>query len=293
MKIIRMFRVEKIASFDSPELQPYATMKRPLEHERQGIFVAEGTKVVQRLLESRFTVISVVLPEKWLEDFRPLLEARPESVTVYLAEKKLLETLTGFSMFQGVLAVGKIPPPVSLNDILSKNQKPLLFVAVDALTNAENLGALVRNCVAFGVQALIVGETSSSPFLRRAVRNSMGTIFQLPIIELAKLGLRHKFKTKPHATNLTLPECLKELRRRDVHCIAAHPHTDKKFLSQADFTGDCCLVFGSEGDGLSPAVLEACDEAVAIPMPPTVDSLNVGAAAAVFLYEVTRQREHP
>ena len=64
----------------------------------------------------------------------------------------------------------------------------------------------------------------------------------------------------------------------------------QKFLSQADFSGDCCIVFGSEGDGISAAVLEACDEAVAIPMPPTVDSLNVGAAAAVFLYEVARQR---
>ena len=285
-----MLRVEKISSFDLPELQPYATMRRPAEQERQGIFVAEGTKVVQRLLESRFTVVSVVLPDKWLDDFHRLLEARPEPITVYLAEKKTLETLTGFSMFQGVLAVGKVPPPVSFDDILSKNQKPLLFVAVDALTNAENLGALVRNCVAFGVQALIVGETSSSPFLRRAVRNSMGTIFQLPVIELAKLGLRHRFKTRPHATQMSLAEGLKELRARGVRCIAAHPHTDKKFLSQADFSGDCCLVFGSEGDGITPVVLEACDEAVAIPMPPTVDSLNVGAAAAVFLYEAARQR---
>ena len=285
-----MFRVEKISTFDLPELQPYATMRRPAEQERQGIFVAEGTKVVQRLLASRFTVVSVVLPEKYLDDFRPLLEPRPEPITVYLAEKKLLESLTGFSMFQGVLAVGKISPPVSLDDLLSQDQKPLLLVAVDALTNAENLGALVRNCVAFGVQALIVGETCSSPFLRRAVRNSMGTIFQLPVVELAKLGLRHRFKTKPHVTSQTLVECLKELRQRGVRCIAAHPHTDKILLSQADFSGDCCLVFGSEGDGISPAVLAACDEAVAIPMPPAVDSLNVGAAAAVFLYEAARQR---
>lgn len=282
--------IQKISSFDAPELQPYATMKRPWEHERQGIFVAEGTKVVQRLLESRFAVVSVVLPGKWLDDFRPLLETRPEPIIVYLAEKKLLETLTGFSMFQGVLAVARIPPPVSLDEIVSNSPKPLLLVAVDALTNAENLGALVRNCVAFGVQALIVSETSSSPFLRRAVRNSMGTIFQLPVVELAKLGLRHRFKTRPHATQLTLAECLKALRAGGIRCIAAHPHTDKKFLGQANLSGDCCLVFGSEGDGITPVVLEACDEAVAIPMAPAVDSLNVGAAAAVFLYEVARQR---
>jgi tRNA G18 (ribose-2'-O)-methylase SpoU len=285
-----MFTVNHIASLDLPELQPYATMRRPLEQERQGIFVAEGEKVVRRLLESRFEVVSVLLPEKHLESFRLLLTARPENLKVFLAEKKLLEQLVGFSMYQGVLAVGKIPLPASLDDILQDSRKPLMLVAVDGLTNAENLGALVRNCVAFGAQSLIVGETSSSPFLRRAVRNSMGTIFQLPVIELAKLGQRHQFTTKPHDTKLTLAECLKELRSRGVRCVAAHPHTDGKFLSRADFSGDCCIVFGSEGDGISPAVLESCDEAVAIPMPPTVDSLNVGAAAAVFLYEASRQR---
>jgi tRNA G18 (ribose-2'-O)-methylase SpoU len=286
-----MFRTEKIYSLDLPELAPYRTMRRPLEHERDGIFVAEGTKVVRRLLESSFAVVSVLLPEKHLEDFRPLLEARREYLNVYLADKQLLEQLIGFSMYQGVLAVGKIPPPATLDEILNKSPKPLLLAAADGLTSAENLGALVRNCVAFGTQALIVGETSSSPFLRRAVRNSMGAILQLPVIELAKLGQRHQFTDKPHTTDLKLVECLKELRARGVRCVAAHPHTDNRFLSQADFTGDCCVVFGSEGDGISPEVLAACDEAVAIPMPPTVDSLNVGAAAAVFLYEVNRQRK--
>jgi tRNA G18 (ribose-2'-O)-methylase SpoU len=292
-----MFRVEKITSFDSPELQPYATMRRPLEQERQGIFVAEGTKVVRRLLESKFTVVSVVLPEKWLDNFRPLLEARPEPIAIYLAEKKFLETLVGFSMFQGVLAVGKIPAPVSLQEILQNSPKPHLLAAVDALTNAENLGALARNCVAFGVRALIVGETSSSPFLRRAVRNSMGTIFQLPVVELRqKRGPHESTKElrsrgiQPAEKNPTLAETLRELRSSGVRCIAAHPHTDKKLVFQADFSGDCCLVFGSEGEGISASVLAACDEAVAIPMPPVVDSLNVGAAAAVFLYEVARQR---
>jgi tRNA G18 (ribose-2'-O)-methylase SpoU len=118
----------------------------------------------------------------------------------------------------------------------------------------------------------------------------MGTILQLPVVELAKLGQRHQSTTKPHVTDSTLVECLKELRARGVRCVAAHPHANGKTLSQADFAGDCCIVFGSEGCGISAPVLEACDEAVAIPMPPTVDSLNVGAAAAVFLYEASRQR---
>jgi len=292
-----MFRVEKISSFDAPELHPYATLRRPLAHEEQGIFVAESEKVVRRLLESDLTVVSAVLSEKWLEELRPQLEARPENVIVYLAEKKLLEELVGFSMFQGILAVAKIPPPVPLDELLARLPSPKLLVAVDELANAENLGALVRNCVAFNAQALLVGETSSSPYLRRAVRNSMGAIFQLPVVEIGEertTGSRKFLKTKPDQgssrKNLTLAQTLCDLRGRGMRCIAAHPHTDKKKLSQADFTGDCCIVFGSEGSGISQAVLESCDEAVAIPMPPTVDSLNVGAAAAIFLYEVARQR---
>ena len=108
-----MFHIQKITSLDLPELAPYHTMRRSLEHEGQGIFVAEGEKVVRRLLASRFEVVSVLLPEKHLEDFRPLLDARPENLTVYLAERKLLEALIGFVFYQGVLAVGKIPPPAA------------------------------------------------------------------------------------------------------------------------------------------------------------------------------------
>ncbi len=275
-----MLRIQKISSFDSPELSPYATMRRPLEHEVQGIFVAEGEKVVRRLLESNFTVISAVFSEQWLDGFRPLIEARPEMITVYLAEKKWLETLTGFAMFQGVLAVGKIPAPTSLESVLQSASSPRLFAAVDGLTNSENIGALVRNCAAFGVQALLVGETSSSPFLRRAVRNSMGAIFQMPVVEIGK----------GTAARETLSQTLRALRERGVRCIAAHPRGQKN-LSQADFAKDCCIVFGSEGEGISPQVLESCDEAVSIPMPEKIDSLNVGAAAAVFLYEANRQRK--
>ena len=255
-------------------MAPYRTMRRSVEHEKQRIFVAEGVKVVRRLLASRFEVVSVLLPEKWLAPFVALLEARPETFPVYVApEKGLLEQLTGFSMFQGVLAVGKIPAPWSLETALAHSGRPRLFVAVDALTNSENLGALVRNCAAFNAQGLVVGETCSSPFLRRAVRNSMGAIFDLPVVP---------------STNLALS--LHQLRGHGMRCIAAHPHASGKTLPQAEFTSDCCLVFGSEGYGLSPAVLEACDDGVAIPMPPRVDSLNVGSAAAVFLYEANRQR---
>ena len=93
-----MVRIRKIDSLDSPELQPYRTMRRQMEHREQGIFVAEGEKVVRRLLESHFQVMSVLLPEKWLTELQPLLEGRSELIEAFVAEKQLLETLTGFSM---------------------------------------------------------------------------------------------------------------------------------------------------------------------------------------------------
>lgn len=264
---------QTIKSLDRPELQPYRTMRRQAEHRQQGIFVAEGEKVVRRLLESQFPVISVLLPEKWLRELEPLLRARRELIQVFVAEKKLLETLTGFSMYQGLLAVGKVPPQPTLVDILARSPPPRLLAAADGLSSAENLGALVRNCAAFAAQALLVGETCANPFLRRAVRSSMGAIFHLPIVETSNLA-----------------RDLHALRQQGIRCLAAHPHTDGRTLSQTSLAGDCCLVFGSEGHGLSPAALAACDDAAAIPMPPTVDSLNVGSAAAIFLYEANRQR---
>jgi tRNA G18 (ribose-2'-O)-methylase SpoU len=272
-------RIQKVSVLDLPELAPYRTLRRAAEHAAQGIFVAEGDKVVRRLLESNFGVVSVLLPETRVAEFEPLLRARPEKEILVFAvtKKSILEELVGFEMFQGVLAIGKIPAIVTLEKILTDSPAPRFFTAVDSLTSAENIGLLVRNCAAFGVQALIVGETSSSPFLRRAVRNSMGAIFQLPVVELK-------------SEKRTLPDTLRELRAQGIHCIAAHPHTEKRILSQTDFAGNCCVVFGSEGNGLSAEVLAACDEAVAVPMANGVDSLNVGAAAAVFLYEAARQR---
>ena len=249
-------------------------MRRPADHVHQGIFVAEGEKVVRRLLQSpTFQVVSLLIPPKWMDEYGSLVEARKESIDVFIAEKKVLENLTGFSMYQGVLAVGRIPPQPLLESVLDGSSRPHLLLATDALSNAANMGAVVRNCVAFGVQAMIVGETCSPPWLRRSVRSSMGTIFDLPVIETASLVLT-----------------LRGLRNRGLHVVGAHPHVDGRTLAQVDLNRDVCIVVGSEGDGLGPEVLEACDEHAAIPMQCGVDSLNVTSATSVFLYEANRQR---
>ncbi|MEY4386181.1 MAG: hypothetical protein RLY20_1464, partial [Verrucomicrobiota bacterium] len=151
-----MFRLRKIDSFDEPALAPYRTMRRPKEHAELGIFVAEGDKVVERLLQDpRYGIVSVVLPPDRVKEFTPLLEKRAEDFDLFVAEKKLLNTLIGFTMYQGVLAVGKIPRLPSLEEVLANAPRPRLLVAADDLTNSENVGSLVRNCAAFGVQGLL------------------------------------------------------------------------------------------------------------------------------------------
>ena len=177
-------------------------------------------------------------------------------------------------MYQGVLALGQVPPPDSQDALLAAAASPKLFVALEGLSNAENLGVIVRNAVAFGAHGLILGETCAPPYLRRAVRSSMGTIFKLRYLQSSDL-----------------PVTLRELQRAGIRVIAAHPHTIGKTISQVNLAEDCCLVFGSEGSGLSKDVLHACNEVVAIPMHRGTDSLNVATASAVFLYEAQRQRE--
>lgn len=270
-----MFEIQRLESFDDPRLVAYRTMRRQYDHWEQEIFVAEGAKVVKRLLESKIPVTSVLMPEAALGEFEPLLRNRPDQITVFTAPKPMLEQLTGFSMYQGVLALAKVPPPITLDDLLSTSARPRLFIALDGLSNAENLGVIMRNAVAFGVQALILNETCAPPYLRRAVRNSMGTVFKLPYLRSA-----------------ALTTTLRELQSAGIRVIAAHPHTDKKRITDADLGKDCCIVFGSEGEGISAQVLAACSEAVVIPMHLDTDSLNVATATAVFLYEAQCQRSH-
>jgi tRNA G18 (ribose-2'-O)-methylase SpoU len=268
--------LHRVATLDDPGLDPYRTLKRPLEHRRAGLFVAEGTRVVERFLESRFETISILLTQCLFEHYQSSIERRCEPITVYIAEKKLLETIVGFECHQGIMALGNVPGPQTVQQLLEQCAIPRLFVATDGITSAENTGVLARNCAACGVSALIAGERSADPWLRRSVRNSMGTLFQLPVAYADTLAL-----------------LLRDLRiNHNFTTIAAHPRPDSTLLFNADFTRDTCVVFGSEGEGISEAVLAECRESVTIPMAKGVDSFNVASASAIVLYEAMCQKRN-
>ncbi|HYQ86129.1 MAG TPA: RNA methyltransferase [Bacteroidota bacterium] len=270
----------RVTSLQAPELEPYRTLRRPVQHIRQGIFVAEGEKVVRRLLDSNLAVISLLLTEEWYEKLLSgsPLSSRPAppnivDASIYVAGKKLLESIVGFNLHQGIMAVARMPEGRSLDETLHIAARPYLLVALDGLVSAENVGVVVRNCAAFGVDAVISGETSSSPYLRRAVRNSMGAVFHLPVV---------------HSGNLA--ESLRELSMRRQTCVVAATPQGSMTIRELDVTQNLCLVFGNEGAGVSPEILKQCQKQVFIPMADGVDSLNVASASAVFLYGVTSGR---
>jgi tRNA G18 (ribose-2'-O)-methylase SpoU len=270
-------RLRNIDDLDAPELRAYRTLRRPEEHLREGLFIAEGEKVAVRLFESGLEVVSILLTPAWLETHRETIERLTPAPDVFVAPKDLVETIVGFPLHQGIMALGRVPPVRTTEQVLSSSRRPWLLVALDGLANAENVGVLVRNAVAFGATAVAAGETSSSPYLRRAVRNSMGNVFRVPILHPASLS-----------------SWLEDLRgEHGVHIVAADADANATPLHRCDLRGDVCVVFGSEGMGLRPDALARCHERAFIPMQEGVDSLNVASASAAVLYEAARQRSSP
>ena len=265
--------IHPVQSIDIPELELYRTLRRIEEHERAGVLVAASTKVIKRLLASRYTVVSALPTPAWLAQLEPLLRARPEDLHVYVAEPAMLETITGYKLHQGALAV----PKSRRNPVLKPSwpTRPVhsLLAAVEGIASAENLGAVVRSCAALRRPFLIVGETCGSPFSAGRFPVPWGPFSEQPVLKVDNLV-----------------ETLAALRARGVRCLAAHPRPGARKLAAVDLRSDCCLLFGAEGPGLTAKALATCDDMVEIPMPSHMNSLNVAAAAAVFLYEATRQR---
>lgn len=268
--------INHITTLDRPELEPFRTLRRPIEHLEQGIFVAEGEKVIVRLLESALTVRSVLLSQGWFDIYHSLIEQNSNSIDVFIGEKKLLESIVGHVLHQSIMGLATVPKPILSDELLSGNANiakgNTLYVVVDGITNAENMGVIVRNCVCFHVDALLVLPTSCDPYLRRSVRNSMGNIFQMPIIYI-------------HNTAQEL-----QLFKKNGYTIyGAHPHSKSIDIQNVQLHNKSCIILGAEGHGISEEVLALCDEFVMIPMKEGVDSLNVASASAVLLWEFQKK----
>lgn len=265
--------IEHITSLSHPELEPYHTLRRPVEHLQQGIFVAESGKVVARLLASSIQPISMLLSDDWYQQFLPMIEANSSPIKIFVGEKALLESIVGHRLHQSIMAVGKIPQKIRPTDMLRSSAENALYVMADGITNSENMGVIVRNCVCFNADALLVLPSSCDPYLRRSVRNSMGNIFQLPIVYLEDGDAD-----------------IRRIRSSGIRLYAAHPQPESMPVGSVRFGARTCIVVGAEGNGISAQLLDLCDEYVTIPMKEGVDSLNVASATAVMLWEAMKQQ---
>ena len=256
--------VHLLQDLSLPVLDVYRHLKDKHLKCREGYFIAEGLEVVRRLLHSRFRVHSVLLTPTKLERLRSDI---PPDVPVFVATAEQMEAIAGFTIHRGAVACGVRQPGLDLNAAVGAAGDARLVVVLENICDAQNVGVIVRNAAAFGADLAVLGGCCD-PFYRRAVRVSVGNVFRLPVYQ---------------TDNLVAD--LPELRRRlGLELIAADVAAGATSLDQAPRPPRVALLFGGEGHGLSPAVLEICDQRVVIPMAPGSDSVNVAVASGIFLH---------
>ena len=262
---------------NDPRLAPYRSLKGK-ELERDGIFMAEGEKVVRSMVESGCRIESCLTSSDAAARYRPLLATMAKrGARPYVAANSVIEGIIGFRFHRGIMAVGHCPKKLTVCEVLKKPKRPLFLVALDAINDPENVGLIARNASAFGVQALIVDHATYDPYYRKAIRVSMGTIFTLPIYYEDDLASSLEWLRKEH----------------DTRIVAATPGRGADDIAKVKLSGNVCFVFGNEDKGISRRVLSIADAKVRIPISKNVDSLNVASASAVCLYEASRYHRSP
>ena len=256
--------------FQAPELDVYARLTENQllnrEHPEQGLFIAESPKVIERALDSGCKPVSFLVEEKHIESQARGILARCDGVPVYTAEFDVLTQLTGFQLTRGMLCAMRRPPLPTLDDICKNARR---IAVLENVMNPTNVGAIFRSAAALGMDAVILTPACSNPLYRRAIRVSMGTVFQVPWTFCGSNWLEqlHNHGFKAAAMALT-----------DDSVSIKDPvlNTEDKLA----------IVLGTEGDGLADCTIDGCDYTVKIPMSHGVDSLNVAAASAVAFYQL-------
>jgi tRNA G18 (ribose-2'-O)-methylase SpoU len=258
-----------VTSPDDPRLRDYQQLNERNLIRQSGRFIAEGDKVVERLLASRYEVDSVLADESWADRLQPLL---PADTPVYVAPQALIERTIGFNFHRGVLAAGRRGDPLRLADLLSGIGKKSTIVVCPDIHDPSNLGTLIRTAAAFGVSAILLGRECAYAFSRRVLRVSMGAVLQMPVIESGDLhaDMRLLVQSGFEITATVLDETATPLR-------------------EAKRNDRLAILFGSEGHGLAESWLAHCSKRVTLPMHGNIDSLNVAVASAVFLYHFMGQ----
>lgn len=272
-----MPNVIEIKDFSAPELDVYARLTENQLVNRadpqNAMFIAESPVVIERALDAGCVPVSFLMETKHVEGKGRELISRCGGVPVYAAPIEVLTELTGFHLTRGMLCAMRRPKLRTAEEICRNASR---VAVLENVMNPTNIGAIFRSAAALGMDAVLLTSAGSDPLYRRAVRVSMGTVFQMPWTYLPEdepwTGLLRSFGFKTAAMALS-----------DDSISIADPRLEG--------IEKLAVVLGTEGDGLADSTIADCDYTVRIPMWHGVDSLNVAAASAVAFYQLGRRAE--
>ena len=263
-----MLNIIEIKDFEAKELDIYARLTENQlinrENPEEGLFIAESPKVIERALDAGYEPVSFLMEKKHIEGEGKYILERCEGVPIYAAEFEVLTNLTGFMLTRGMLCAMRRKNLPTVKEICQNARR---VAVLEEVMNPTNVGAIVRSAAALNMDAVLFTKGCSNPLYRRAIRVSMGTIFQVPwtfiedINELKELGFK------------TVAMALKE----DSYSIR-----DERIIKEEKLA----VILGTEGDGLKNSTIDNADYTVMIPMSHGVDSLNVAAASAVAFFQL-------
>lgn len=272
-----MPNIIEITDFTDPALDAYARLTehqlRNKKEPEKGIFIAESKTVVNLALDAGYEPVSLLMERAQIEGQARDVAERCSDIPIYTADNELLANMTGFPLSRGVLAAMKRPVLPALGEILKGARR---VAVLENVTDATNVGAIIRSAAALGIDAVLVTPSCSDPLIRRSARVSMGTVFQVPWTYIGAdpadwqengiaLLHSHGFKTAAMALTEESVSVSDERLKREERLA---------------------IIMGTEGTGLMAETISNSDYTVKIPMYHNVDSLNVAAASAVAFWEL-------
>ena len=275
-----MPNIIEITDFHAPELDPYARLtqnqlRNRLEPEK-GIFIAESPKVIDRALDAGYKPVSLLMERKQITGPAAGILSRCGDAPVYTADREMLAELTGFELTRGVLCAFRRPAPRPVEE-LCKNARRV--AVLEGIVDSTNVGAIFRSAAALNMDAVLINPSCCDPLCRRAVRVSMGTVFQVPWGQLGETPADWPEKGMDILHSLGFKTAAMALSDRSVSIDDSALSAEPKLA----------IVLGTEGDGLAAGTIASCDYTVRIPMSHGVDSLNVAAASAVAFWQLGKQ----
>ena len=275
-----MPNIIEITDFHAPELDPYARLtqnqlRNRLEPEK-GIFIAESPKVIDRALDAGYKPVSLLMERKQITGPAAGILSRCGDAPVYTADREMLAELTGFELTRGVLCAFHRPAPRPVEE-LCKNARRV--AVLEGIVDSTNVGAIFRSAAALNMDSVLINPSCCDPLCRRAVRVSMGTVFQVPWGQLGETPADWPEKGMDILHSLGFKTAAMALSDRSVSI------DDEQLAKEPKLA----IVLGTEGDGLAAGTIASCDYTVKIPMSHGVDSLNVAAASAVAFWQLGKQ----